>query len=169
VLGPIADGPPLRSDGLSLGLAGVAGSLSPLLIAVALVGGIVVVLGGLRAVGSTRTARTAATWGCGRSVQTARMEYTATSFAEPLQRVFDDVLRPDHDIDVSHRAEASYYVEAVRYRVGIRDAFEHHMYRRAFRLAERWGHASRRLQNGNIHLYLAYAMATLVLVLVVAR
>ena len=41
-------------------------------------------------------------WACGADALTARMEYTATSFAEPLQRVFDDVLRPDTDVDVTH-------------------------------------------------------------------
>ena len=56
------------------------------------------------------------------------MEYTATSFAEPLQRVFDDVLRPDLDVDVDHRAESRYYVEAVRYRPADRDAFEQRLY-----------------------------------------
>ena len=34
------------------------------------------------------------------------MQYTATSFAEPLQRVFDDVLRPDTDIEVTPVAES---------------------------------------------------------------
>lgn len=34
-------------------------------------------------------------WACGAADLTVRMQYTATSFAEPLQRVFGDVLRPD--------------------------------------------------------------------------
>ena len=38
------------------------------------------------------------------------------SFAEPLQRVFDDVLRPDHDLDVSHVAESRYFEQAITYR-----------------------------------------------------
>ena len=39
------------------------------------------------------------------------MQYTATSFAEPLQRVFDDVLRPDTDIEVTHVAESQYLAD----------------------------------------------------------
>ena len=57
-------------------------------------------------------ARRAEAWGCGRELQTARMQYTATSFAEPLQRVFADVLRPDLDLDVSHLAESRYFEQA---------------------------------------------------------
>ena len=47
-------------------------------------------------------------WACGADDLTARMQYTATSFAEPLQRVFDDVLRPDTDVEVTHLAESRY-------------------------------------------------------------
>ena len=32
------------------------------------------------------------------------MEYTATSYAEPLQRVFDDTLAPERDVDITHDA-----------------------------------------------------------------
>ena len=49
------------------------------------------------------------------------MEYTATSFAEPLQRVFDDVLRPEHDVDVTHYRESRYLVDAVSYRLRVPD------------------------------------------------
>ena len=79
--------------------------MSPLLIAVGLVGGAVLVAT------LARRARLAASpgarapvWGCGGTRLSPRMEYTATSFAEPLMRVFDDVLRPEHDVDVTHYA-----------------------------------------------------------------
>jgi hypothetical protein len=97
------------------------------------------------------------------------MEYTATSFAEPLQRVFDDVLRPDVDIDVDHRVESRYYVDVVRYRQGIADGFERRLYHPALRLVRWWGRIARHLQNGSIHRYLGYALASLVAVLLVAR
>ena len=83
--------------------------------------------------------------------------------------VFDDVLRPDLDIDVDHRAESRYYVEAVRYRQGIRDAIEVRLYGPVLRFARWWGNWARKLQNGSIHRYLAYAMVALLVVLVVAR
>jgi hypothetical protein len=169
VLGPLADGRPLATDDLRVELAGIQSTLSPLLFGAALLVAFVVVAAVVRSARSPATVRGVETWGCGRSVQTARMEYTATSFAEPLQRVFDDVLRPDLDIDVDHRAESRYYVEAVRYRRGIRDAIEHHLYTPVVRAAEWWGRAARHVQNGSIHRYLAYAMVALIAVLVTAR
>ena len=45
---------------------------------------------------------------------TARMQYTATSFAEPLQRVFDDVLAPEANVDVTAHAESRYVLERIR-------------------------------------------------------
>jgi hydrogenase-4 component B len=168
-LGPLAGGRPLGADHLHLELAGIQATLSPLLLAIGLLAAVIATLGVVRAVGSAPTRRGAETWGCGRSVQTARMEYTATSFAEPLQRVFDDVLRPDLDVAVDHRAESRYYVEAVRYRQGIRDAVEHRLYTPVLRAARWWGRAARRLQDGSIHRYLAYGMAALIVVLLVAR
>jgi len=138
-------------------------------IAVGLVAAVVVVLAGLRALGSPRARRPAENWACGRTVQTARMEYTATSFAEPLQRVFDDVLRPDLDVDVSHAAESRYHVDAVRYRQGIHDAIETQLYRPLVGAVGAWGRFARRLQNGSIHRYLGYALGAVLVILVVAR
>ncbi len=56
------------------------------------------------------------------------MQYTATSFAEPLQRVFDDVLRPDTDIEVTHTAESQYLADRITYRSRIADAIEERFY-----------------------------------------
>lgn len=168
-LAPIRDGDPFSHDRVSLGLAGIRGSMSPLLVAIGLGVGGVILLSALRAIGSRGPRRVAENWGCGRSVQTARMEYTATSFAEPLQRVFDDVLRPDHDVDISHRTESRYYVEAIAYRTAVRDAIETHAYAPVLRAVGGWGRAARQLQNGSVHRYLAYAFGALVVILVVAR
>ena len=48
----------------------------------------------LRVLGADRRLRVSDTWGCGRIGQTARQEYTATAFAEPLRRIFAELYRP---------------------------------------------------------------------------
>jgi hypothetical protein len=95
------------------------------------------------------------------------MQYTATSFAEPLQRVFDDVLRPDRDLDVTHPAESRYYAEKVTYRTSIGDVVERDLYRPAISAVEWWGRRARVLQNGSVHRYLAYGLVALVVILAV--
>jgi formate hydrogenlyase subunit 3/multisubunit Na+/H+ antiporter MnhD subunit len=169
VVPALGDGLPLRADGPRLHLAGVAGSLSPMVLAGALTVGVALALAGLRAARAPRGRRVAENWACGRTRQTARMEYTATSFAEPLVRVFDDVLRPDRDIVVDHRLESSYFVEAIHFRQGIDDAVDSRLYRPVVAAFEWWGERARSLQNGSVHRYLAYALGALVVVLVVAR
>ena len=96
------------------------------------------------------------------------MQYTATSFAEPLERVFDDVLRPARDLDMSHAAESHYYVERIAYRTSSEDVIERTVYRPVIAAVRWWGRRARKLQNGSVHRYLAYGLLALVIVLVVA-
>ena len=95
-----------------------------------------------------------------------RMQYTATSYAEPLARVFDDVLRPERDIEVTHASESRYLVERVQFHQHVDDVVEIRVYRPLLALVARWGMAARRLQNGSIHRYLGYSFLALVAVLV---
>ena len=94
------------------------------------------------------------------------MEYTATSFAEPLQRVFDDVLTPEQDVDVTHATESAYHTRAVRYRQRIPDRVENRLYRPLIELFDTVGRAARRLAPGSMHRYLAYMLTALIAVLV---
>jgi hydrogenase-4 component B len=108
-------------------------------------------------------------WSCGADDLTARMQYTATSFAEPLQRVFDDILRPDTDIVVTHVAESQYMAEAITYRTRIADAIEERCYAPLIRLVAAAAGMVRRAHTGSVHLYLAYGALGVLVVLVVAR
>jgi hypothetical protein len=94
------------------------------------------------------------------------MEYTATSFAEPLQRVFDDTLAPEHDVDVTHDQESAYHVESIHYRQRIPDRIENRLYRPIIQAVARFGEYSRRLAPGVVHRYLAYMLTALIAVLV---
>ncbi|MCV7340760.1 proton-conducting transporter membrane subunit [Mycobacterium haemophilum] len=151
-------------------LPGVAGSIFPGVIAAGMIGAT------LTAVALTRwrsrrrpAAATLSLWACGADDLTERMQYTATSFAEPLQRVFDDVLRPDTDIEVTHTAESRYLADRITYRSAIGDAIERWLYPpvvAAVQLAARgvrWAHT------GSVHLYLGYGALGVLIVLVVAR
>jgi hypothetical protein len=154
------------NHGWQIGIPGVPGMLAPGLLALGLV-----VCAGLVALARRLVQRSpvrlSEAWGCGRELQTARMEYTATSFGEPLTRVFEDVLNPSHDIDASHVAESRYYTEAVVIHTTLEDAFERGVYRPADRGLERWGAVARRVPNGSVHRYLAFGLVALIIVLVV--
>jgi NADH:ubiquinone oxidoreductase subunit 5 (subunit L)/multisubunit Na+/H+ antiporter MnhA subunit len=159
IVGPVVGG--------SFSLGSGRATLVPIVIGLTLIA-VVAFLAAVRRVAGGRPRVTEA-WGCGRTHATARMEYTATSFAEPLQRVFDDVLRPDTDLDVTHKAESAYFVESVRFRSGISDAIELRVYRPIIATARTWGRAARVIQSGSVHRYLTYAFIALIIVLVVSR
>lgn len=168
----VGAGDPVRIDGITIRLVGIAGSLSPLMLTLALLAGLVVALAGVRAFATRRAARAARLWDCGGGPLTARMEYTATSFAEPLQRVFDDVLRAEQDVDVSHHDESRYLVQTIEYRRQVPDRIEKRLYDPVLRLVAAWGQAGRRLATGSVHRYLGYGFYTLcglLVLLVVTR
>jgi formate hydrogenlyase subunit 3/multisubunit Na+/H+ antiporter MnhD subunit len=154
------------AHGWSVGLSGYRGLLAPGLLAAGLVVA-VSITAGVRRLAQRGALRRTAAWGCGRELQTARMQYTATSFAEPLVRVFDDVLAPTHDLDVSHLAESRHYVESATFHTSLDDAFERHAYRPLSAGLHRWGALARRVPNGSVHRYLGFGLAALVVVLVV--
>jgi len=160
------------SGDVTLRLNQVTGSLSPLLLALGLVVALVVTVGAVRAVTGKRVRREARLWDCGGGPMSARMEYTATSFAEPLQRVFDDVVQPELDVDVSHHEESRYLVRAVEYRRKVPDRIERRLYRPVLSLIIAWGHAGRGLASGSVHRYLGYgfyAVCGVLILLAVTR
>ncbi len=153
--------------GVQLQLVGLRGVLAPTVLAASLVVAVVVVTALRRAFARRSVVRVTEAWGCGRELVNARMQYTATSFAEPVQRVFDDVLRPVRDIDVGHVAESRYVIESMTYRSHVDDRIESALYRPVIRAVRRWGEYARRLQPGSVHRYLAYGLVALVVTLVV--
>jgi len=173
---------PAEAGLITLRLAGVAGVLSPLSLAVALLLGALLTAGLARAVTARRQRggalgpgggrRVARLWDCGGGPLSARMEYTATSFAEPLQRVFDDVVAPETDVDVDHHVESRYLVRAVEYRRRVPDRIERRLYQPILDGVAWWGRVGRGVASGSVHRYLGYGFYTVcaaLLLLALAR
>jgi hypothetical protein len=161
VAGAVARSGPAVTGTVAIELAGVAGLMSPLLLVAALAAATALVVTVPRLLAARPAAREARLWDCGGGPMSPRMEYTATSFAEPLQRVFDDVLEPVQDVDVTHHDESRYLVQAVAYRRSVPDRVERRLYEPVLSAAAAWGQAGRRLATGSVHRYLGYGFATL--------
>jgi len=155
--------------GVLVRLPGAAGSISPLWLAAGLIAAALAAA----ALSSAHRARPATVakpvWASGADAVSPRMQYTATSFAEPLQRVFEDVLRPETDVEITHHAESRFLVEQVAYHVRIGDALEDRIYRPVLAVVRGAAGAVRRAHTGSVHLYLAYGGLGLLVVLLVAR
>jgi hydrogenase-4 component B len=164
---PVADG----ALGVRLGL--ISARLAPLWIVAALVVGMMAAAGCVRWTRRYRRRRQAWLWDCGGGAPSPRMAYTATSFAEPLQRVFDDVLAPEQDVNVTPVRESAYLVERVRFSRRVPDRIEHRLYRPVLAALSQTGVRARRLAPGSVHRYLGYGffglVALLVALAVVAR
>ncbi len=136
--------------------------ISPILVALGLV---LVAAGawlGVRAFGGRRALRVSETWGCGRVIQTPRMEYTSTAFAEPLRRVFAELYRPTQDLSIDFHPESRYFVQSIEYRSEIVPWFERYLYAPLVARIRRWGIQARAIQSGSAHAYLTYLVIALV-------
>jgi len=109
-------------------------------------------------------------WGCGGERTSPRMEYNATSYSEPLVRVFRGSLRASRSVDVVRADGAPLLVEEMAFTQETVDVIEDRLYLPAARGVRRFGDFARKLQNGSIHRYIGFSFAALVLVLLwVAR
>ena len=88
-------------------------------------------LGAAAAVRITRRARAVRigpAWNCGRIAQSARSEYTAAAFAEPLKRVFTGFYRPTQEVTVDVHPASRYFVRAIRLRADLAPWMEQILY-----------------------------------------
>ncbi|HXG05367.1 MAG TPA: hydrogenase 4 subunit B, partial [Candidatus Binatia bacterium] len=160
-----ASAPPPLGGALTLRVSGFA-SLSTPGVAAALALAVAVPLAALTAAGVGRRQRFSETWGCGRLVQTARMEYTATAFANPFKRVFDFFYRPIRQLDVEVHPESRLFVRRIAYENPTRFLFEDWLYRPALGALHRGARRLRAIQSGSANAYLLYILAALLALLV---
>jgi len=116
-----------------------------------------------------RRLRVSDSWGCGRVGQTPRMEYTATSFAEPLRRVFAELYRPTKELSITFHPDSKYFVQSIEYRSQIMPWFEKALYGPLLQFIGLLARLTRQLQSGSVHIYLFYISFALLILLLIAR
>jgi hydrogenase-4 component B len=142
------------------------GWVAPLWIALGLGAFLTAIPLGLRLIGANRGRRYYETWGCGRALQTARFEYTATAFANPFKRVFALLYRPVKELDIEFHPESRYFVRTITYYNEGRVIFEDALYRPLLRMIQALARQARVLQSGSVHGYLVYILIALVALLI---
>ncbi|MCL4504404.1 MAG: hydrogenase 4 subunit B [Chloroflexi bacterium] len=168
-LGGLPDTRPVFTLDLSVHAPAGFAQISPTWIALGLLILLVLVPLVMRFMRVNRKLRVGDTWGCGRIGQTPRMEYTATSFAEPLRRVFAELYRPTKELSIDFHPESKYFVKSIKYSSRITPLFDRVLYDPLLRLVQRISRQVRRIQAGSLHLYLMYVAVILILLLIAAR
>jgi hydrogenase-4 component B len=161
--------PDLQSDWNILVASQSFATISPLWIAVALAALLVSIPIALRIFKANTARRYNETWGCGRAMQTARFEYTATSFANPFKRVFSLLYRPVKTFAIEFHPESRFFVRTIRYSNEARSIFDDAIYGPLDRFLRSLAQRVRLLQSGNVNVYLLYILVALVVLLVIAR
>jgi hydrogenase-4 component B len=115
-----------------------------------------------------RVPRLTSTWACGLPELDSRMEYTGTAFSKPLRRVLAQVYRPDRTVEVLP-ANNRFFPTSISYRSVRTTSFERALYRPTVEAIVSIGHRLRRLQTGNIQVYLLYVFLALVGALIFMR
>jgi len=157
---------PAFSSELSLQMPAGFAQISPALLSLGLLillGIVPLVMAIMR---TNRRIRVSDTWGCGRVGQTPRMEYTSTSFAEPLRRVFAELYRPTKELTVDFHPESKYFVQSIEYKSDIRTWFEEFLYNPLLASTKWVSLRVRRLQSGSLHGYMSYLFIVLILMMV---
>lgn len=154
---------------LSLQTPEAFGQISPTLAAVGLLLILALIPVAFRIFRVNRGLRLGETWGCGRTGQTPRMEYTATAFAEPLRRVFAELYRPTKELSIDFHPDSKYFVESIEYKSEITPLFDRWFYDPLLKSIRFISRQVQRLQGGSLHLYLAYIAILLVILLLAVR
>jgi hydrogenase-4 component B len=105
-----------------------------------------------------RAVEATVTWDCGYARPTARMQYTASSFAQPLTALFRLVLRTE----THARPLVGLFPPKAALVTETPDAFREAFFRPAFAAIGRTLERFRFLQHGRIQLYVLYVVVTLI-------
>jgi NADH:ubiquinone oxidoreductase subunit 5 (subunit L)/multisubunit Na+/H+ antiporter MnhA subunit len=105
-----------------------------------------------------RTRDYAPTWDCGYHHPTPRMQYTASSFAQPLVDFFKDILRTQKHQTPLH----AYFPREASFQTESADVFQETVFSPLFKITHRLAGRFTWFQHGRLQLYVLYILLTLV-------
>lgn len=102
-----------------------------------------------------------ATWGCGYQASSARIQYTAGSFSEPLWRVFAPLI----GVKIHEERPGGIFPGPASLGISAPDRVRNKFFVPLFEGFARLANACKIIQHGRIHLYILYILATLITLL----
>ncbi len=155
-------------DGLVLAPLGPAiASISPLSIALLVALFAALPFAVLALVRLRTPIRRAPSWACGTRLN-SRQQYSALGFTKPLRLIFGPLVRAERELEVLEEG-SPYFGHKYRYTSGLPPLAERLFYEPLVQAVLWTSEQARRLQAGNLHLYMLYLLITLVVLLLGAR
>jgi len=114
-----------------------------------------------KAMGGKHAARSFGTWDCGYARPTERMQYTGSSYAQPLTDMFSWMLRTQKTTE----RIADPFPKHTRFLSHTEDLFLHRIFQPVFHWTDRLLAKGRVLQGGRVQVYILYILVTLILLL----
>jgi len=108
-----------------------------------------------------RRVRTAVTWDCGYAQPSPRMQYTASSFAQPLTETFGLLLQTHRVL----RAPRGLFPQQAEYHTETTDPYQDYIYQPLFGAISRGLAVLRPVQQGKVQIYVLYIAVTLLVLL----
>jgi hypothetical protein len=115
------------------------------------------------------TIRRSHIWDCGFEKLDSRMQYNATSFAQPIRRIFGFLFKVRQRTEQAPHAAHNAFPRKITYHLSVKDRVWKLFYK-PFIEASFWlSRQAGRLQQGHIQTYLIYSFITLIALLVFLR
>ncbi|MDV2988694.1 MAG: proton-conducting transporter membrane subunit [Dehalogenimonas sp.] len=130
---------------------------------------IIVIFGAVLAVRRTKTpVRISETWACGIHRQTAKMEYTASGFSEPIITIFSPIFRTRKTAQRKFADKARAIVTGGKGEIHSLQFFEEHIYLPIAKLTYRIAGFVSRLHNVDLDAFILYTFVLIVIMVAVA-
>jgi len=102
------------------------------------------------------------TWGCGYAKMTSRMQYSASSFARPILRIFRSIVY----FTVNPEIPKGYFPKGGSLSSFVKDVSEYFVFRPAFYFIKKLSRKLKWIQGGRTQIYILYVLFLLVFLLI---
>jgi len=104
-------------------------------------------------------------WSCGNPHTHARMQYNASSFSQPLLRIFSAFYEHHEHVNVEH-SQHKLLTKHVTYAVDIEDRLVKYLYQPIGKMVRQLSRIVYREHQRDIHIYMTYSFCTILLLLI---
>ena len=122
----------------------------------------------VRIMGGKTSTKKLGTWDCGFGSLSERTQYTATSLAEPIRRIFSAFYKPENKINIEFNSDKNQYLKkSINMNSTTRNIFEE-FYERVIFINLFVLDKIRKIQTGKVNAYILYIMIVLISLLFAA-